>query len=66
MNTTREHPRNRVAAEAARYLEVVDSFAALNADPHAAARARARSARTREDHTTQPSARSKGVFRWRS
>jgi hypothetical protein len=50
-----------IAKEARRYLEVVDAFAALDADPHAAARARA--ARARE---TQADVARKGVFRWRS
>jgi len=56
-----------VAQEALRYLEVVDVFAALNADPHAAARARAARARVSEDSAAQPAATErKGVLRWRS
>jgi hypothetical protein len=39
---------DRLAAEAARYLEVVEQFAALDADPHAEARGRAARARARE------------------
>ena len=39
-----------IAAEARRYLDVVDTFAALGADPHARARIRAADARARE-HT---------------
>ena len=57
-----------VAQEALRYLDVVDVFATLNADPHAAARARAARARACEDSVTQrPDATErKGVLRWRS
>ena len=57
-----------VSQEALRYLDVVDVFATLNADPHAAARARAAHARACEDHTAQrPDATAgKGVLRWRS
>ena len=56
-----------VADEAHRYLEVVDGFAALDADPHAAARTRAASARAREDRESQQTATTrKAVFRWRS
>lgn len=45
-----------IAAEARRYLDVVDSFAALGADPHAPARMRAADARARE-HTFARSGR---------
>jgi putative ubiquitin-RnfH superfamily antitoxin RatB of RatAB toxin-antitoxin module len=57
-----------VAQEALRYLDVVDVFATLNADPHAAARARAARARACEDSAAQePDATErKGVLRWRS
>jgi hypothetical protein len=57
-----------VAQEALRYLEVVDVFATLNADPHAAARARAARARACEDSAAQQPAATerKGVLRWRS
>jgi hypothetical protein len=66
-----EHTRSRtndVADEAQRYLKVVDTFAALDADPYAAARARAASARAREDRASQQNAAAtrKAVFRWRS
>ena len=44
-----------IAAEACRYLEVVDVFATLGADPHAPVRARAEQARAREC-ITQPGA----------
>lgn len=40
-----------IAAEACRYLEVVDVFATLGADPHACVRARAAQARARESIT---------------
>jgi hypothetical protein len=57
-----------VAQEALRYLDVVDVFATLNADPHAAARARAARARACEDNAAKrPDATAgKGVLRWRS
>lgn len=50
-----------LASEAARYLNVVERFAALGADPHAAARARA------AERRVSPAAASKrrGVRRWR-
>jgi hypothetical protein len=57
-----------VAREALRYLDVVELFASLDADPHASARARAAHARRAEDrvtHTPQPRTR-KAVHRWRS
>jgi hypothetical protein len=57
-----------VAREALRYLDVVELFASLDADPHASARARAAHARRAEDrvtHTPQPRTR-KAVNRWRS
>ena len=57
-----------VADEAARYLEAVELFATLDADPHAAARARAASARSREDRATHQASTTarKAVLRWRS
>jgi len=39
---------DRLAAEAERYLDVVESFATLDADPHAETRTRAARARARE------------------
>jgi hypothetical protein len=57
-----------VAGEASRYLAVVELFAALDADPHARARARAAHARRvegRVTHTTQPRI-GKAVTRWLS
>ena len=57
-----------VAGEASRYLDVVELFASLDADPHASVRARAAHARRAEDcvtHTAQPRTR-KAVHRWRS
>jgi hypothetical protein len=45
-----------IAAEARRYLDVVDAFAALGADPHARARMRAANARVSE-HTIVRSGR---------
>ena len=57
-----------VAREATRYLDVVELFASLDADPHTSARARAAHARRVEDrvtHTAQPRTR-KAVNRWRS
>jgi hypothetical protein len=57
-----------VAGEASRYLDVVELFASLDADPHASARSRAAHARRAEDrviHTPQPRTR-KAVHRWRS
>jgi hypothetical protein len=66
------HERPRAAAdladEALRYLDAVDVFASLDADPHADARARAACARAREERAGQqatPTAR-KAVLRWRS
>ena len=56
-----------VAREALRYLDVVELFASLDADPHASARARAAHARRAEDHVThtpQPRTR-KAVNGWR-
>jgi len=56
------------AREAARYLTVVELFATLGADPHAAARARAARARAAERLASQmPAAASKrrGVLGWR-
>ena len=70
MNTDRPHCTEAadVAREASRYLDVVELFASLDADPHASVRARAAHARRAEDrvtHTAQPRTR-KAVNRWRS
>lgn len=66
------HERARVAAnvadEALRYLDAVDVFASLDADPHADARTRAACARASEERAGQqatPTPR-KVVLRWRS
>ncbi len=66
------HERPRAAAdladEALRYLDAVDVFASLDADPHADARARAACPRAREERAAQqamPTTR-KAVLRWRS
>ena len=69
------HERTRTAAdladEALRYLDAVEVFASLDADPHATVRARAACARAREERaaqqasTTSTAAR-KAVLRWRS
>ena len=66
MSATSERSRCGVAEEAARYLEVVDVFAALGADPHAGARARAAHARAREDRAEDAGVARKAVRRWRS
>jgi hypothetical protein len=70
MSRRTEHRRcsASVADEAARYLETVDLFASLDADPHADARARAAVARAREQNACERSttATRKAVFRWRS
>ncbi len=55
------------AAEALRYLEVVETFAALDADPHAAARERATRRRATEDEA-RPRVASLGrkpILRWK-
>ena len=60
-----EHLTNRadeLAREAGRYLDVIETFAALGADPHATARRRAAHQRCNEQRTQQ-SAR-KGMLRW--
>jgi len=44
---------DELAREAGRYLEVVEAFASLGADPHAAARARAARARRSDNHSAQ-------------
>ena len=57
-----------VVDEAIRYLDAVDVFASLEADPHATARARAACARAREERAGQqatPTAR-KVVLLWQS
>jgi hypothetical protein len=71
--TTEEPHRTKaadVAGEASRYLDVVEVFASLDADPHACARARAahtRRVENRVTHTAQPQPRTrKAVSRWRS
>lgn len=51
-----------IAAEARRYLDAVDTFAALGADPHARARMRAADARARE-HTLIRSGRRARAWR---
>jgi len=43
----------RLAREASRYLDVIETFAGLDADPHAAARARAARARRTEAQSAQ-------------
>lgn len=53
---------DELAGEARRYLEVVETFAALGADPHA--RARARAARKRHIEERSPQTARKGVRRW--
>jgi hypothetical protein len=54
----------RLAHEASRYLSVVDAFAALDAGPHARARAHAARARNCEDRAA--TARQRKVMRgWR-
>jgi hypothetical protein len=55
-----------VAAEAARYLDAVDLFSSLGADPHAAARIRAARARQYENQTLQTACTGarRGVRRW--
>jgi hypothetical protein len=60
---------NIVAREAARYLQVVELFAALGADPHAAARAlaaRARAAERLAAQTTAAASKRRGVLGWRT
>jgi hypothetical protein len=66
MSTHAKHARGGGAEEASRYLAVVDTFAALDADPHAAARARAARGRAREDRNPHSVTPRKAVFRWRS
>jgi hypothetical protein len=67
-NRTRKRVE-KIAREAARYLDAVDLFAALGADPHAQARARAARARAHEEQLAAQraacSARNE-VPRWRS
>jgi len=67
MTSQDNQTRASVADEAARYLETVDLFASLDADPHADARARAAFARATEalKRHTRRSGR-KGALRWRS
>jgi hypothetical protein len=60
------HPRStraeELACEVRRYLDVVETFAVLGADPHAGARARA--ARKRHIEERSPQTARKGVRRW--
>jgi hypothetical protein len=51
-----------LALEARCYLDVVETFAALGADPHATARRRAAQQRCSEQRTLQTTR--KGVLRW--
>jgi len=51
-----------LAREARRYLDVVEAFAALGADPHAPARRRAAQQHCNEQRTQQTTR--KGVLRW--
>ena len=51
-----------LAREACRYLDVVETFAALGADPHGTARRRAAQQRCSEQRTLQTTR--KGVLRW--
>jgi hypothetical protein len=65
------HERPRAAAladEALRYLDAVDVFASLDADPHADARARAACGRAREERAAQQATATarRVVLRWRS
>lgn len=53
---------DKLAREAGRYLDVVDTFAALGSDPHAGARARAARRRHVEERSLQTAR--KGVRRW--
>ena len=53
---------DKLAREAGRYLDVVDTFAALGSDPHAGARARAARERHVEERSLQTAR--KGVRRW--
>ena len=57
---------DELGREASRYLEVVDAFAALGADPHARARAHATRARQSEQAGSQRTrlAVGKGGRRW--
>ena len=57
-----------LADEALRYLDAVEVFASLDADPHAAVRARAACARAREECAEQQASTTarKAVLRWRS
>lgn len=70
MSTHHERPRAAadLADEALRYLDAVDVFATLDADPHADARARAACARVREERAAQQASTTerKAVLRWRS
>jgi len=53
---------DELAREVGRYLDVIEAFAALGADPHAPARRRAAHQRRSEQRTRQ--ATRKGVRRW--
>jgi len=62
MSAHRTIRADELAREAGRYLDVIETFAALGADPHAAARRRAAHQRCSEQRSQQ-SAR-EGVLRW--
>jgi len=51
-----------LARETRRYLDAVEAFAALGADPHAPARRRAAQQRCNEQRTQQTTR--KGMLRW--
>jgi hypothetical protein len=53
---------DELARVASRYLDAVETFAALGADPHATARRRAAHQRCSEQRTLQTTR--KGVLRW--
>jgi putative ubiquitin-RnfH superfamily antitoxin RatB of RatAB toxin-antitoxin module len=53
---------DELAREACRYLDAVETFAALGADPHATERRRAAQQRRSEQRTLQTTR--KGVLRW--
>jgi hypothetical protein len=55
--------QDRLAAEAAQYLDVVEAFAAIDADPHASARRRAALARASEPKRRATASRRRHRFR---
>lgn len=57
-----------IAAEACQYLDALETFAALDADPHADARARAARERAVEDEGGRPQAAAerRSILRWAS